>query len=94
MQKKSGPQIIIRSLEPRRKPSVITTKKIKDFLKTNLSNFSEVVYLGWCRREYQDRDRKIKKGLRFVAATAASRREARQVFKKSGSWGENIWDLT
>ena len=73
---------------------MITTKKIKDFLKANIANFSAVVYLGWSRREYEDRDGKTRKGLRFIAATAATRGEARQVFKQSTTWNKNIWDLT
>jgi len=94
MQKKSGPQIILRSLEPRKKPSVVTTNMVKVFLKANIANFSEVVYLGWARREYLDKEGNSKRGLRFFAATAATRQEARQAFKASCEWGRNIWDLT
>ncbi len=94
MVKKAGPKIIIRSLEPRKKPSIVTMKKVKDFLKANLHNFSEVVYMGWGRREYTDMEGKTKRGLRFIASTAATRLEARQNFKQSKDWGKNIWDLT
>lgn len=92
--KKNTPKVIIRPLEPRKKPSVVTKSKIKNFLLANIEHFSDVVYLGWVRREYKLKDGTSKRGMRFIVATAKKRLEARKVMKKSDNWGEEVWDLT
>jgi hypothetical protein len=94
MKSKNGPKIIIRPVEPRKKPSVVTKAKIKSFLEENISNFSDVVYMGWVRREYELKDGTPKRGMRFIAATAEKRLEARKIMKKSDNWGVDVWDLT
>jgi hypothetical protein len=67
---------------------------VKRFLADNINNFADVVYMGWVRRAYVLKDGTEKRGLRFIAATADSRLEARKVMKKSDLWGVEIWDLT
>jgi hypothetical protein len=32
--------------------------------------------------------------MRFIAATAEKRLDARNIMKKSGNWGVDVWDLT
>lgn len=92
--KAKAPKVIVRPVEPRKKPSVVTKAKIKKFLVENVSNFSDVVYLGWVRREYVLKDGTRKRGMRFIASTAKKRLDARKIMKKSENWGEDVWDLT
>lgn len=82
-------RVIVRPWIPQKVPIEITKNDLQEFIQENVGKFKSVIYMGWIRRKVQG-----KRVMKFILATADKASEARNKFKKSEEFGEDVWDLT
>jgi hypothetical protein len=71
---------------PRKVPCAIPVEKVNEAVRHAKPKIKAVLYVGWARRKVNG-----KKALRYLAATGNTAGEARNNFKHSQEFGENIW---
>lgn len=81
-------RIIVRPWIPRNLPYSIPSDSVEQILQNVYPSLKKVLYVGWVKRRV---DNKMK--LFYLAATGDTTRQARENFKKSEAFGENIWEL-
>ncbi len=86
MDKKKKYRVIVKPVTPRNVPQTIPAEKLIKILDEALPHLQKVIYAGWIRRNVNK-----KKRLQFLAATGNTSKEARENFKKSEAFGENVW---
>lgn len=85
---KTKTRIIVRPWTPRIVPYTIPAESVRQTLALAYPKFKKVLYIGWVKRRINGKPR-----LFYLAATADTTRKAREMFKKSEAFGENVWDL-
>lgn len=82
-------RVIVRPWQPKNLPFKLTQSQLKEFIEAHAEEFAAVLYLGWVRRSVNGTTT-----VRFIVATAENRSDAKQRFKESNRFGEEVWDLT
>jgi len=82
-------RVIVRPWQPRNLPYPISQTRLKAFIQTHVSQFDEVVYLGWVRRLEND-----KRVVKFMVATGSTRLIAKQRFKEGTTSDTGVWEIT
>lgn len=62
---------------------------VANTIKSNKDKLQQAIYAGWTRRIVDG-----KRTIVYLLATGGTTREARNNFKKSEAFGENIWRLS
>ena len=81
-------RIIVRPWNPRNIPFHIPADSVRMVLEQAYPSFKKILYAGWVRRKVNG-----KTALCYLVATADTTKEARNLFKTSEAYGENVWDL-
>lgn len=79
-------RVIVRPWTPRKIPQQIPAKRVDELIEKIYPKIKKLLYVGWVRRKIDG-----KRTLLFLAATGNTPSEARQAFKKSELWEEDIW---
>jgi len=87
MKKKSKKiRVIVKPFIPRRNTYPILINDLKNLIEKERHKFKKYLYIGWQKRVIDG-----KKQLRYFIATGETLKEARNNFKKSDRFNENIW---
>lgn len=82
-------RIVIRPWIPRRKVHPIPMSVVEETINNNRDKLQKAIYAGWSRRIVDG-----KRTIVYLLATGITTREARDNFKKSEEFGENVWQLS
>lgn len=80
------PRIIVRPWIPNKLPPEITADLLKETIEKIKPKIKSVLYAGWKRKRVNG-----KRVTQFVLSTGDTAKEARNNFKKSENFGEDVW---
>jgi len=82
-------RVVVRPWVPRNIPYAIPTDSVRRVLAEAFPKLKKVLYVGWVKRRENG-----KVTLYYLAATADTTLEARNILKTSKAYGENVWNLS
>ncbi len=85
-QKGKKPRLVVRPLIPKKLPPEITATLLEDVLQTAKPLLKTAIYVGWTKTKVEG-----KRVTQLIVATGDTTKEAKQRFKKSQKFGEEVW---